>query len=95
VNIADITDVADIAMYIADIAMDIADIATDIADIVSIVNIVNRCRYYRLDIINIIVKTNRYIKGVIGVSCNKKLIYLTILLKAFCLNTIKKEYYTL
>ena len=41
-NIADIADVADIAIDIADIATDIADIVTDIADIVNVVDIADR-----------------------------------------------------
>ena len=44
--------------------VDIADIATDIADIVNIAGI---CR---LDVANIIVKTDRRVQGVIGVSHN-------------------------
>jgi hypothetical protein len=77
VNIADITDVADIATYIADIATDIADIATDIvdiatdiADIVNIADIVDRCGYCRSDITNIVVEISKCVKGIIEVSYN-------------------------
>jgi hypothetical protein len=69
-NIADIADVADIATYIADIATDIADIATDIADIVNIADIVDCCRYCRLDIVNVVVKTSRHIKSIIRIFYN-------------------------
>ena len=37
---------------------------------VGIADIINRCRYCRSDIINIVVETGRHVKGVIGVSYN-------------------------
>jgi hypothetical protein len=68
INIIDITDVVDITIYLVDITIDIMDIVIDIMDIVSIIDIVNRYGYCRLDIVNIVVETSKHIKGVIGVS---------------------------
>jgi hypothetical protein len=70
VNIVDIIDVMDIAIYIADIAIDIIDIAMDIVDIMNIIDIVDCCGYYRLDIVNIAVEIGRHVKSVIGVFCD-------------------------
>jgi hypothetical protein len=80
VNIINIADIADIAIYIADIAMDITDIAMDITDIVNITDIVDHYRYYRSDVVNIVVKTGRRVKGITGVSCNS----ISLLNLGFC-----------
>jgi hypothetical protein len=42
----------------------------DIIDIVNIMDIVDHCGYYRLDIMNVVVETGKRIKGVIRVSYN-------------------------